>query len=117
MRWIYNAVKKGSMRGLSVGGFFKRKLTELGWRISDADFTEISVTPVPVHPGTSFAVVAGKALEDIELPEKPDVEGEIRAEDEAAITELVGMLDRIFTRIGDRGKGKRESSGGVTALD
>jgi hypothetical protein len=34
----------------------------LGKKIVDMDFTEISVTPVPVHPGTNFAVVAGKAL-------------------------------------------------------
>lgn len=62
---IYSQIKKGTLTGLSVGGFFKRKLTELGTRISDMDFTEISVTPVPIHTATSFAVVAGKALEDI----------------------------------------------------
>lgn len=64
LRWIYNAVKRGTMRGLSVGGFFKRKLTEAGVRIADMDFTEISVTAVPVHPRTSFALVEGKAITD-----------------------------------------------------
>lgn len=116
LRWIYNGIKKGSMKGLSVGGFFKRKLTGLGWRIADMDFTEISVTPVPVHPGTNFAVVAGKALEDLKLPSKPNVEGEIRAEDEAAINELVGMLDSIFTRIAQRGDGQ-QSGPTVTSID
>ena len=116
LRWIYNSIKKGSMKGLSVGGFFKRKLTDAGWRIADMDFTEISVTPVPVHPGTSFAVVAGKALEDIQLPSKPDVSGDIRAEDEAAITELVTMLDRIFTRIGKRGEGKQQPTSDSIAV-
>lgn len=74
-RYIYNGVKKGTYSALSVGGFFKRKLTELGYRIADTDLTEISITPVPVHPGPKFAVVAGKALEsaadehqDAELP-------------------------------------------------
>lgn len=62
LRWIYNGIRKGTYNALSVGGFFRRKLTAAGWRIADMDFTEISVTPVPVHSGTSFAVVAGKAL-------------------------------------------------------
>ena len=68
LHYIYNGIKKGSMKGLSVGGFFKRKWTELGRRIADMDFTEISVTPVPVHTKTGFAVVAGKALEGMEAP-------------------------------------------------
>ena len=68
LRWIYNGIKKGTYNALSVGGFFRRKLTAAGWRIADMDFTEISVTPVPVHPGTSFAVVAGKALEPAPAP-------------------------------------------------
>lgn len=61
----YNQIKKGTLTALSVGGFFKRKLTSLGTKISDMDFTEISITPVPVHAASSFAVVAGKALEDV----------------------------------------------------
>lgn len=60
---IYNGIKKGTLSGLSAGGFFKRKMTPEGLRIADVDFTEISVTPVPIHAGTNFAVVAGKALE------------------------------------------------------
>jgi HK97 family phage prohead protease len=65
LHWIYNGIRKGTYNALSVGGFFARRLTAGGWRISGVDFTEISVTPVPVHPGTSFAVVAGKALDDM----------------------------------------------------
>lgn len=65
--WIYNAIRKGTLRGLSIGGFFKRKVTAGSRRIAAMDFTEVSVTPVPVHPRTGFAVVAGKALED-DLP-------------------------------------------------
>lgn len=116
LRYIYNAIKKGTYKGLSVGGFFKRKLTEAGWRIADMDFTEISVTPVPVHPGTSFAVVAGKALEDIELPAKPDVSGDVRAEDEEMLKYYIEGLSSIFDRISKRGSGKPESNGGATAL-
>jgi HK97 family phage prohead protease len=115
LRYIYNAIKKGTYKGLSVGGFFKRKLTEAGWRIADMDFTEISVTPVPVHPGTSFAVVAGKALEDIELPAKPEVSGEVRAEDEEMLKYYIEGLSNIFDRISKRGSGQSQSNGGVEA--
>ncbi len=41
------------------------------------DFSEISITPCPAHPGTRFGVVAGKALnddwDDIPLPNLDDV--------------------------------------------
>jgi len=69
----YEQIRRGTLNALSVGGFFRRKLTELGQKIVDMDFTEISVTPVPVHPGTNFAVVAGKALEEA-VPAAPAVE-------------------------------------------
>lgn len=62
LHWIYSAIKKGSIKGLSVGGFFRRKLTAAGQRIAAVDLTEVSVTPVPVHARTGFAVVEGKAL-------------------------------------------------------
>lgn len=61
---LYSQIKKGTLTGLSVGGFFKRMLTAAGRKISDMDFTEISVTPVPMHAKPAFSVVAGKALED-----------------------------------------------------
>lgn len=63
LRTIYNQIKRGTLKGLSVGGFFKRKLTELGTRISDVDLTEVSITAVPIHAKPGFAVVAGKAME------------------------------------------------------
>ena len=73
LHYIYNGIRKGTYTGLSVGGFFKRKLTEAGRKIADMDFTEVSVTPVPVHPGTSLAVVAGKALADLDHPAADEV--------------------------------------------
>jgi HK97 family phage prohead protease len=56
---IYEQIKRGTLSALSCGGFFKRA----GNRIVDMDFTEISITPVAVGHRTSFAVVAGKALQ------------------------------------------------------
>ena len=110
LHYIYNGVRKGTYSGLSVGGFFNRKLTADGWKIDGCDFTEISVTPVPVHPhGTKFAVVAGKALADLQVPEVPAVDGEIRAEDEADINYHLERLNSLFDRILKRGDGQDPS--------
>lgn len=100
LHYIYNGIKKGSIRGLSVGGFFKRKLTEAGYRIADMDFTEISVTPVAVHPKTSFAVVAGKALEapeekEDEKPEEPEAPDAALVELNSAIEALSSLADSL----------------------
>jgi HK97 family phage prohead protease len=107
LRYIYNAVKKGSYKGLSVGGFFKRALVGGRKMIADIDFTEISVTPVAVHPKTKFAVVAGKALaDDIKVPESvggvalPD--GEIREEDFNRLQEAVNTIGYVLDALEKR---------------
>jgi phage head maturation protease len=56
---IYHQIRKGTLTGLSMGGFFKR----LGNMIVDIDPTELSITACPTHPAPSFSVVEGKALE------------------------------------------------------
>lgn len=86
---IYSQVKKGTLTGLSVGGFFKRKMTEAGQRISDMDFTEISITGVPIHAKPSFAVVAGKALDSV-LPAADDTP------DYSGLAELLNALNTTF---------------------
>lgn len=58
---VYNKVKSGTIKGFSVGGIFKRKATPKGPRIHTADIVEISVTPLPMEPGSLFAL-AGKAF-------------------------------------------------------
>lgn len=108
LHYIYNGIRKGSYKNLSVGGFFRRKLTENGPRINHCDFTEISVTPVSVHSKTKFAVVAGKALTDVKLPAVPKVDGEIRDDDVFVITEAIAMLERTFDRLKSRGKPKKD---------
>lgn len=97
LHYIYSGIKKGSMRGLSVGGFFKRAWTAAGRRIADMDFTEISVTPVPVHTRTGFAVVAGKALEGMESPaESTDtVKPEELQQLEGLVTSLRGFTEEL----------------------
>lgn len=89
----YEQIKNGSLRGMSVGGFFKRALIGGAQKIVDVDFTEISSTPVPVHPGTSLAVVAGKALETIEEPAAPE---EVPQE----ILDRIDTLERFCKRFG-----------------
>lgn len=107
----YEQIRRGTLNALSVGGFFRRKLTDAGRKIVDMDFTEISVTPVPVHPGTHFAVVAGKALvSDLKVPEKinmelPDGNTEIRDEDAMWIQESLDSLQRFFNRFEKRKSG------------
>lgn len=106
----YQQIKNGSLNALSVGGFFKRKLTEMGQKIVGCDFTEISVTPVPVHPGTRFSVVAGKALTaDLEAPagvQLPTfVEGELREDDWYAVQSALNSLGRIYASLEKRGSG------------
>lgn len=58
---VWNKVKSGTIKGFSVGGIFQRRMTPAGPRIHTADVAEISVTPVPMEPGSLFAL-AGKAF-------------------------------------------------------
>lgn len=81
---VYNKVKSGTIKGFSVGGIFRRKMTPAGPRIHDADVAEISVTPVPMEPGSLFAL-AGKAFGYDSEEEKAL----------AAITTLVDDLEEL----------------------
>lgn len=96
----YEQIKKGTLNALSVGGFFKRAMVDGLQKIVGVDFTEISVTPVPVHPGTNFAVVAGKALaSDVKDVKELEVEGEIRQSDLEQINWMIDELNGVFDRI------------------
>lgn len=100
LKRIYGQIKKGTLRGLSVGGFFKRALVEGRQKISDMDFTEISVTGVPIHTGPSFSVVAGKALlSDVEVPVAPQIDTEIRSSDLDSLKWQIDDLTNTFKRI------------------
>lgn len=107
LRYIYNGVKKGTYSGLSVGGFFKRGYVEGKPRIVATDMTEISITPVPVHPSPSFGVIAGKALtSDLRGNDHVDVpnisESEIRDDDAMEIQYALDSLERVLERIARR---------------
>jgi hypothetical protein len=99
LRYIYNAVKKGSYKGLSLGGFFKRALVKGRRMIVDADFTELSITPVAVHPKTRFAVVAGKALtSDIVEMDEPELSAEEIEKFAQALNKYQATLEQFTTQ-------------------
>jgi HK97 family phage prohead protease len=104
----YHQIKNGTLKALSIGGFFKRAIVSGLQKITGVDFTEISVTPVPVHPGTNFAVVAGKALADLTVPEVPDVDN-VRKSDEDQIKWMLDELAGIFANL-EQAVSKRQKS-------
>jgi HK97 family phage prohead protease len=99
---LYHQIKRGTINALSVGGFFKRALVNGRKMISGVDFTEISATAVPVHPGTNFAVLAGKALmSEVDQPEVPAelVDEEVRDSDVERLSYAVAELQYIYDQL------------------
>jgi HK97 family phage prohead protease len=84
---VYNKVKSGTIKGLSVGGIFKRKMTPQGPRIYAAEIVEISVTPVPMEPGSLFTL-SGKAV------------GPSEAKKRQALGELSDLIDTLAEAAG-----------------
>lgn len=94
---IYAQIRKGTISGLSAGGFWKRKMTSAGRKIVDTDLTEISCTALPCHSKPAFAVIAGKALEVGDDSDGPI--GNSATEEEPEINEatLKAMSDSLTT--------------------
>jgi hypothetical protein len=61
-RHLYESLKRGRLSNLSWAGLFRREMTPEGPRIVDADFVELSVCAASIGRGTTFEIVAGKAL-------------------------------------------------------
>lgn len=78
---VFNKIRKGTIKAFSVGGIFRRRMTPQGPRIFDCDLGEISITPFPVNPRTTFAVVAQKAFSNLEG----------KAEDEVVVEQTDGV--------------------------
>lgn len=108
LKTYYEQIKNGSLRGMSVGGFFRRAIEAGKQKIIDMDFTEISVTPVPVHSGTGIGVLAGKALASaLDVPDNTAINvgvDTIRDDDFREIQWSLETIDRILSRIGKRGQ-------------
>jgi HK97 family phage prohead protease len=85
----YHQIKSGTLNGLSIGGFFKRALIAGKQKIVETDFTELSVTGVPVHTGPSFNVIAGKALTQAAVEaQEPD--------DNVELEDLLAQFETFF---------------------
>lgn len=110
LRHLYEQVEKGSLNALSCGGFFQRAEVDGKPRIVDVDLTEWSITGVPVGKGTNFAVVGKKALaQEIEVPEVPEIEGQVRQSDLDQVGWIIEELKGVFDRLSSI-PSQRESS-------
>lgn len=91
---VYNKVKRGMIRGLSVGGKFRRREGSDGRpRIFDAGIREISVTPMPVSRSTLFQV-ATKAFDDDDARNQKALE-----EADRAVQEISDVLEQLENQI------------------
>lgn len=63
---IYNKIKRGMMKGVSVFGTAIREMTPDGPRIVDTDLQEISITPMPVGPNALIGVAQKAFPEDFD---------------------------------------------------
>jgi HK97 family phage prohead protease len=95
LKTYYQQIKNGSLRGMSVGGFFHRGEVEGKQKIVKCDLTEISAVPVPCHPGTSLTVVAGKALEDLSTPRNQSEEHKDTQRAEALLHAVEALHEAI----------------------
>lgn len=55
---VYDQIKAGIMKGVSVGGRFFKHFTPQGWKIYRADLQEITIAPKPVNPRTLVEAVS-----------------------------------------------------------
>lgn len=108
---VVDKVRRGMMKGLSVRGLSKVKMTANGPRIGTIDLAEISVTPVPVQPGALFAV----AQKSFEAAEADVASGEIeKVEDESEkavaylelrMNDLVAAFDEVEQKLAEKSMG------------
>lgn len=103
---VVSKIKRGMMKGLSVRGLSKIKITPEGPRIGTIDLAEISVTPVPVQPGALFAVAQKSfeaAADELGSGEIEAVEDE-NAEALAYLEHKLHDLQAAFDEIEERSK-------------
>jgi HK97 family phage prohead protease len=77
---IFNLVKTGGIRGISMGGVFTKSLDASGKvRITKVDLHEASLAAVVVNDSCDFRVVAQKAFQDNEQEETMSKNDELNA--------------------------------------
>jgi HK97 family phage prohead protease len=101
---IYEQIKRGTIRGLSCGGFFSKIDTPTGPMIGTARIMEISATACPLDEKPSFTVVAGKALAeyDATIGEIAELEALRSAYGRLALAEANLAVAENFLRMRDR---------------
>lgn len=63
LRYLYDAIRRGSIKGLSCGGYFQRAQTAAGQMIGQVlRLTEVSATSTAQHPLTAFQAAEVKAI-------------------------------------------------------
>lgn len=102
----FRQVAKGTLRGFSIGGFFRKAVERGRTMIREIDLVEISLTPTPVNPRT-LGTVVGKALEseDENSPaheSDPMDPAEDYAEIRQKLDDVIGMLEEFFVRMSQR---------------
>lgn len=69
---VYNKIKRGMMKGVSVFGTCERKMTPDGMRIVETDLQEISITPMPIGASTLIGVAQKAFPESFETLTEDD---------------------------------------------
>lgn len=87
LRYVYEAISRKSLVGLSLGGYFARAMVNGVKKIVNVEPIELSVTPAPVGRGTTFSLIPAPLAEAKALLE------------EEALTLARHELDLISLRI------------------
>lgn len=103
-RWrlsLYNDIKAGIVRTMSIGGFFWRELIDGNVMVTDIDLFEISVVAVPSNPDSIFAAAA-KAIKGGDVPGVASDIGKLLSQ-MRQIQGLEAMTDPMLLRLNARG--------------
>ena len=73
LRHVYEAIRRGTYRGASIGGFFRR----LGEKIVSARLAEVSITAMAMDPRTYVAATEVKAVRDLRASTLRDAEAQL----------------------------------------
>lgn len=107
---IYNKIKRGMMKGVSVFGSAERAMTPDGMRIVDTDLQEISITPMPVGPNSLIGVAQKAFPADFPCSDcgssaalSPEEERDLRARLDEKYEGIVGRLAKAVLNAKMRG--------------
>lgn len=101
-REVRALVREGAATGLSIGFVTKSAKGRAGGgrTISALDLHEISIVPIPCHPGARISSIKGSPMEN-EVITTPELEGRVSALEGniAALTATLGKVEKSTTQI------------------